>query len=361
MTIRYDGWLAALTAALFCLTTLPAIRSVAIRFRLYDWAGPLKIHTKPIPRLGGIALIGSVVLGAGLEWGRLSPSTSHFFLGLLVVWLAGLIDDLRGLAWPWRLAAQLAGGLLLSLGHWRLLFTGNAFFDCAATCLFVAVFTNAFNFLDGADGVAAGIAAVIGLGYVALYGYPMVTPGGVVAWALVGGSIGFLFFNFPPATIFMGDAGSNGLGFTVAFLGLDFCRVHHAMGSRLLLPIVFAGIPLFDMVLAIWRRLWEGDSPFLGDRRHFYDLLLQRGWSARRVAFSAYSGTGLLLIAGWLSRKGSRIGLSAMIPIFVLMILMLGSAFWLGSFRPDPSSRPLRAVSKGRQLLLRVRDRLSSS
>jgi UDP-GlcNAc:undecaprenyl-phosphate GlcNAc-1-phosphate transferase len=98
----------------------------------------------------------------------------------------------------------------------------------------------------------------------------------------------------------MGDSGSTMLGFLIAFLSLDFYRVHHHIGSHWLLPLVFAALPLMDFFLAVIRRLRKRISPFAGDRGHFYDLLLDRGWSSLHVALGAYAVTGALLVIGWL-------------------------------------------------------------
>jgi UDP-GlcNAc:undecaprenyl-phosphate GlcNAc-1-phosphate transferase len=200
-----------------------------------------------------------------------------------------------------RLLAQLAAGFMLSQTLWNLTLFDHPLLDSILTCLFVAVFVNAFNFLDGSDGIAGGVAALVALGYAAVYATPTTGAGGAVAWSLLGACLGFLAYNFPPARIFMGDSGSTMLGFLIAFLSLDFYRVHHRIGSHWLLPLVFAGLPLMDFLLAIIRRLRNRVSPFAGDRGHFYDLLLDRGWSSLHVALGAYAVTGGLLVIGWLS------------------------------------------------------------
>src|ERR1700689_3379804 len=127
---------------------------------------------------------------------------------------------------PFRLLAQIGGALLLYFGGWRLPFSSSAALAIVAQCLFVIVFVNAFNFLDGADGLAAGITAVVALRDGAMPGVGVRVLGFAVAWSLGGACVGFLVFNFPPAKIFMGDSGSTVLGFSAAFLGLDL------MGAR---------------------------------------------------------------------------------------------------------------------------------
>ena len=137
--------------------------------------------------------------------------------------------------------------MLLYAGGWRIAFSSSAAFAIVAQCLYVILFVNAFNFLDGADGLAAGITGVIALGYVVIAGFAL-SALWACAWLGVwlGACAGFLFFNFPPAKIFMGDSGSTVLGFSVAFLGLDFIAAHSDGGAgragSLLFTFLIAGV-----------------------------------------------------------------------------------------------------------------------
>jgi len=292
----------ALVAAL-----LPFVRRAALRLNLFDQPGPLKIHSEPIARVGGVAMTLGLLAGVLFNAGQAQSAAAPFVASLLLIWVVGLWDDVRGLPPAFRLVAQLAAALLLvTTGFVGMIATAGVAFQFGA-CLFIVVFINAFNFLDGSDGVAAGVAAVIALGYVLLNGGSAASLGGQVAWALLGSSIGFLVSNFPPAKIFMGDCGSTTLGFVIAFLGLDYYSAGDSRSSRLLVPLLFAGLPLLDFGLAVLRRLNRRASLFAGDRQHLYDLLLQRGWSQRKVAISFYITTGLLLVSGLLcSSAGQR-------------------------------------------------------
>jgi UDP-GlcNAc:undecaprenyl-phosphate GlcNAc-1-phosphate transferase len=291
----------------------------------------LKSHSVPTSRLGGIAIGCALIAGLSIGGAGLFGTALNVFLALLLVWITGLIDDLQGLTPLTRLAAQLLAGLLVSQTGWRLTVSGNFYLDVALTCLFVMLFINAFNFFDGADGLAAGVVAVAGLGYAMLYSVRAASVGAAVSWSLLGACLGFLLFNFPPAKIFMGDSGSTVLGFVLAFLGLDFYRVHHEVGTRLLLPLIFAGLPLLDLFLAIFRRMRKRVSPFQGDRQHLYDLLHKQGWSARPIAFSSYLATLGLVLLGWLcSYLNPAIALLAIMVAFGSLFV---TAVRLGSLR----------------------------
>lgn len=293
------AWVAGVVSLGVTLAAVPIVRRLAFKWKLTDAPGPLKIHSEPIPRVGGVAVAGALAFGMLAGGAPVSERTWPFYVGLLIILLAGLTDDVRGLSPRFRLGVQAVAALVLCLpGERRFLVFGFTWVDLFISCLFVVVLVNSFNFLDGSDGLAAGVSGMIGLGYILVDGGTKGSLVGIVAWALLGGCLGFLVFNLPPARIFLGDSGSTSLGFIVAFLGLDFHSGNSTAGSTWLLPLVFAGVPLTDFALTIWRRLRRHEPLFCGDREHYYDLLLQRGWSPRHVALWTYAASGALTGAG---------------------------------------------------------------
>jgi UDP-GlcNAc:undecaprenyl-phosphate/decaprenyl-phosphate GlcNAc-1-phosphate transferase len=331
MAIPFHGWFNGLVALLICAGTLPVVRSLAVRWNLHDSPGELKIHTVPTPRLGGISMGLALLAGLSIGGAGLFLHALDIYLAMFLLWGTSLIDDLEKLSPTIRLFIHCIVGLLVARTQWGLALTGNPLLDAALTCLFVMLFVNAFNFFDGADGLAAGSAALVSLGYVLLYTVRAPSVGAAVAWSMLGTCLGFLLFNFPPAKIFMGDSGSTVLGFLIAFLGLDFYRVHHAVGTHLLLPLVFAGVPLLDLLLAVFRRLKKRMSPFAGDRQHYYDLLQQRGWAARPIAIGSYVATlGLILLGLVCDRLNPGLAFTALCLTFVSLLI---TAVRLGSLR----------------------------
>jgi len=287
---------AALAFALAILL-VPLIWRLCIRWRLFDLPGPLKIHKQPIPRLGGIAIAfafcGAILMSGGFAGIR----AWHFFTALALVWIVGLADDLRGLSPLNRLAVQTLAGMILWHGGWRVPLAGHTFLSFCVTSAFLVFTINAFNFLDGADGVAAGVTSLIAFAYgVATSGLGSHF-GDVVAWSLLGACTGFVIYNLPPAQIFMGDSGSTVLGFGVAFLGLDFYGSSPSPSS-LTFPFVIAGLPLLDAGFAVVRRLRGRGSPFYGDCCHLTDLLANRGLSSRRIVYACYATTAMLATVG---------------------------------------------------------------
>jgi UDP-GlcNAc:undecaprenyl-phosphate/decaprenyl-phosphate GlcNAc-1-phosphate transferase len=331
IAIPFHGWFNGLVALFICAGTLPAVRSLASRWNLHDSPGGLKIHTVPTPRLGGISMGLALLAGLSIGGAGLFLHALDIYLAMFLLWGTSLIDDLENLPPTIRLFIHCIVGLLVARTQWCLALTGNPLLDAALTCLFVMLFVNAFNFFDGADGLAAGSAALVSLGYVLLYTSRAPSVGAAVAWSMLGTCLGFLVFNFPPAKIFMGDSGSTVLGFLIAFLGLDFYRVHHAVGTHLLLPLVFAGIPLLDLLLAVFRRLKKRMSPFAGDRQHYYDLLQQRGWAARPIAIGSYVATvGLILLGLVCDRLNPGLAFAALSVTFASLLI---TAVRLGSLR----------------------------
>jgi UDP-GlcNAc:undecaprenyl-phosphate/decaprenyl-phosphate GlcNAc-1-phosphate transferase len=282
----------------FCTTCgmLPFILWFARRHELYDPSGPLKIHTALTPRLGGVAITAG--LAAGTMVSGVEPVGSGMVsLSLLLVWGTGLIDDLFGLSTSIRLIIQATAGVLVWRAGWSVPI-GHAGWNLLATVLFIICFINALNMLDGADGLAAGVCSIVVIGFIFLTSQYLDPWGRAVEFSLLGSCIGFLLFNFPPAKLFMGDSGSNVLGFVLSVLALNFYRRTSANYVSLLVPILFAGIPLLDAAFAVVRRLSRRLSPFAGDREHSFDLLLRFGWSARQVAFALYALTAILVTVG---------------------------------------------------------------
>lgn len=325
------------------LAVVPFVRYFCFRFNLFDQPGPLKIHTRLVPRLGGIAIAIALVVGPVAARGKVSEPALFVFGAMALVWVVGLIDDIRGLRPAIRLAAQIAAAILLWAGGWRIAISGSEVLNVIATCVFVALFINAFNFLDGADGLASGVTALIAIGYIGLPASTLGGLGATVAWCLLGACVGFLAFNYPPAKIFLGDSGSTLLGFAIAFLSLNLSRDRGDAPSALLFPVLVAAIPLLDLALAVLRRARQGRSPFSGDRRHFYDLLLTRGWTARKVAVTCYALTAGLVVAGWATMRMdfSR----ALVTSVLIGVGLLAAGVRLGSLRSHDTD--LKRGAKG--------------
>ncbi len=307
------GLIAGAVAALLSLLLTGLMRRIAPRFGLLDDPGARKIHRVPTPMGGGVAVALAVVLtlGAGVAVTRLPAEwipdwvlgswRVHFpgvggvlgrlalvLGGGLVLLVLGLLDDRRGLSVRVRFGTQGAVALALALGGIRVdMFLGGlgTLGDVLAILLTVAWIvgvTNSFNLLDNSDGQCAGVAAVTGsvLAGIALYtGQWFIA---VLLLTLVGACLGFLFWNFPPASIFLGDAGSTVIGFWLAVSSVLFTfYTEHYPLYAILVPLLVLAIPLYDTASVIAIRLRNRKPLFVGDRNHFAHRLMALGLSSR--------------------------------------------------------------------------------
>jgi len=322
------------------LILTPLVRNICLRLGICDLPGPLKIHAQPIPRLGGIAI--AIGLAAGIcSWTILTSNSGHPFLpALAVIWIAGLADDLGSISWFIRLVAQICAATLLWYGGCRLPWIGDSAVNWIFTTGLVIFFVNSVNFLDGTDGLAASVSAVIAASYLALPGGYLSPLGDVVASSILGTCAGFLVSNLPPAKLFMGDNGSTILGMGLSFLGLDFCRAGPSTKSPIIFPVLVAAIPLLDVILAIVRRLRNRVPIWKGDRFHFYDAMLARGCSSRNVVVFSSVLTFLMAAAARLSMLATP-GFASLICLVCLSGLLAG-ALKLGLLKKTSLERTTR-------------------
>jgi UDP-GlcNAc:undecaprenyl-phosphate GlcNAc-1-phosphate transferase len=325
------NFVSAVIGFFVCCFLTPVVRSISIRKGWYDMPGELKIHAAPIPRLGGIALMAGIFASI-----LFSPFQSREVAAvvtiLAVVWAIGLLDDMKSTSPFLRLAVDFGCGAAFWFLGLRLQWFTNPFLDFAATVLFLAFVINSMNMLDGVDGLALTVSGIASVGFIVLFLGAPVGFSSLLAWSLAAVCAAMFIYNRPPARIFIGDSGSTLLGAVLAFLALDWVRVDSSNHS-IWIPLVFVALPLADSFAAVIRRLRGRRSPFVGDRRHFYDLLLDRGWNIGQVlAVSAI--TTLVLVVLSLAGAGDRLGY--WIPLLGCLALCGFVGSYLGSFDPKP-------------------------
>jgi len=310
----------------------PGVIWMATRLGIVAQPGGRHIHLRAIPRLGGLAVylafVTAVVVGLPLERPihvvhdarqivvtiPYAASIDRPILGLLLgatlITLLGVIDDARGISPVAKLAGQIvAASVLLPFGVGMDVLTnplGGMFFvgplGAVVTVAWLVALCNVMNLIDGIDGLAAGIAAIAG-GTVFAAAYLRGDAGtAILAAALIGGTLGFLPYNFNPARIFLGDTGSMLLGYILGSLSVLGTYKSYAALS-LLVPLAALGVPVVDTALAILRR-WRMRRPiFQADTEHLHHRLLQRGLSQRQTAvvlylITAILGAGALVLSG---------------------------------------------------------------
>jgi len=289
----------------------PAVRSLAVRYHLLDRAGQFhSAHTVAVPRLGGVALaIAFVAISAGILIFHGPEFPVFEEAGLIVasslaMFLLGFWDDLRALGAKAKLAAQIliaaltyAGGL--QIGCWENPFTHSlyalGFLDGPLTVLWLVAVTNLVNLVDGVDGLAAGLAfmLMILLAMVSWSGEQFFSM--FLAVGMAGALLGFLFYNFPPARIFMGDGGAYFLGFLIAALSLHNAN-KGTVAAALIAPFFALGLPIIDVSFTLARRGLTGLPIFRADRRHIHHRLTSMGFSQRRVVGMLYAVCAFFLM-----------------------------------------------------------------
>lgn len=299
--------LLGLSAFICSLVLTPVLRDAFLRMGVVDRPdGNRKLHLRPIPRVGGIAIAFSYLASFGILlvppvdaqlgiW-EILPDALLILLAATVVFLTGLTDDLKGLKPVHKIAGQLVAALIAYAAgvqvHLDSASSIDPWISIPLTIIWLIGCTNAFNLIDGLDGLAAGVG---------LFATITVLLAGLmqnnlelilVTVPLVGSLLGFLRYNFNPASIFLGDCGSMLIGFLLGCFGTMWSQ-KSATVLGMTAPLMALSIPLLDAGLAIIRRFLRGQPIFGADRGHIHHRLLERGWKPRRVALLLYGIAGV--------------------------------------------------------------------
>lgn len=327
-------------SAFLALLVTPVVIWVSRRINALDYPGVRAIHTRPIPRIGGVSIFFSATwlvisslflnnaIGAAF-WGMRWEVVTTWCMAAFI-FAVGLADDLKGLPARTKLAAEFLAACVLCVAGIRIstLQITDAFalqlgsLSYPFTILWIIGITNAVNLSDGLDGLAAGISAVTCgvIAWFSLYSDNVVMA--VFMLALLGSLSGFLLFNFNPARVFMGDCGSLFLGFTIA-ASSAMCVAKSAALVGLTLPALALGVPIFDTLCAMLRRFLEGRSLFAPDRSHFHHRLLELGLRQRQAVLLIYLVTLLAAGSGLFMLLREDIGSLVVFGSVLLLLLLL--------------------------------------
>lgn len=291
---------------LLSLLVVPLVRRFCIKKGYVDLPNKRKVHKKPTPRLGGVAiwictLLGfAIVLIINTDY-PYSNGLSGIFAGGSLLFFLGLIDDLYELTPNFKLLLQIVAASLAFFLGVRIEILSNPFGDPITlgllsyplTIIWLVGITNAINFIDGLDGLAGGVITIIAitLGLVAIASNQPASA--LIAILLAGSIMGFLVFNFYPAKIFMGDSGSLFSGFVLA--GLSVTGVVKSIAVSVLLPVLIFTVPIIDMSFSVFRRLLKGNNPMNADKEHLHHKLMKYGFSQNRTISVLY---GLCVLGG---------------------------------------------------------------
>jgi UDP-GlcNAc:undecaprenyl-phosphate GlcNAc-1-phosphate transferase len=341
------------------LVFTPIVRSVALRFNLVDLPSGRKVHTTAISRVGGVAIfitfltcIGLIYFtGTNIAIDLLSNEKFYYLMaGGLLIFITGLVDDVIDLNAKIKLVLQIiagtiayCGGMIITVITFPFIeHLSMGFLSYPVTIFWFLIITNAVNLIDGLDGLAAGVSLLVCL---------ILTISGAIAgefvvaaaFACLSGSIlGFLRYNFNPATIFMGDSGSYFIGYMIAGLSL-FGSIKAHTAVTIFVTMIALGIPLADTIIATLRRYMLGKKIFSADKEHFHHKLLKSGFSHRNAVLFLYLITLLLCLAAiaivYLNNQKSAI------VLFVIALSVIVGIRKLGYFNHLDFGRFIRWTS----------------
>jgi UDP-GlcNAc:undecaprenyl-phosphate GlcNAc-1-phosphate transferase len=308
----------------------PLSRQIAMRLGVVDKPNvPRKTHTDHKPMMGGLAIfVGFVVSLLVFSPPQHLAELGAIVLGTSILAITGLLDDRFDLSWRLRLGVQAISAFMLVLAGIQIHLFNTPLLDIPMTMIWVMALTNALNFLDNMDGLSAGIASIASGWFLLIAltnGQWLVS---MLAAALFGAALGFLTYNFNPASTFMGDMGSLTLGYVLATVAIKLQFETQPLGVTWMVPILVLALPVFDITLAVLTRLSEKRSPFEGGRDHTSHRVLALGFSPRMTLFILYSmciiyGALAFIVATYAPDVAWLVGLGGIVGLLVLFAFMV--------------------------------------
>ncbi|CAM2851121.1 MraY family glycosyltransferase [Corynebacterium jeikeium] len=353
------------------------VRSVILRYGRMAAPRERDVHQVPMPRLGGVAMFTGLVVAVVVAnqlpaltrgFPPVTPDMTAVLMAAFVIVVVGVVDDLYDISWVLKLGGQIVGAVVMSLMglSWYLFYLpfgdGTTLIldqvqSTILTALLTVTIVNAMNFVDGLDGLAAGLGA-IAAGTILIYsltilhdqsGTVAAYPPAIISAALVGICMGFLPHNFSPARIFMGDSGAMLIGLllsaacTSASGRINAALYGPADMAALLSPMIVVlaalSIPLLDLVMAVVRRVSQGKSPFSPDKKHLHHRLLRIGHSQKRVVLVLYTWVGVVAFG---AVGLTVLPLSVMAISFSLLVIVAMTATVVPLWRENRKSNTAR-------------------
>lgn len=309
----------------------PLSRQIAMRIGVIDRPKKRNITKAPTPMMGGFAIFVAFVLSLVL----FSPSEIWSKLGAILAGVAilafvGLVDDRYDLGIKIKLVFMIVAAEIVIAADIRVQMFKSPLIDIPITIFWIVAITNATNFLDNMDGLTAGLSAIAG-GFFMIVGYMEgLILVNVLAAAVLGSALGFLIYNFNPASTFMGDMGALTLGFVLAILGIELRFGTQSPDVTWMVPIFMLALPIFDINLVVFTRIAEGRSPGEAGKDHTSHRIMSLGFGQRPTLLLLYAGCLLFGSIGVLvSVAPAHIALRLGIFAFILLIGLYGFMYWV--------------------------------
>lgn len=331
-----------LAALVGCVVTTPLAKKIAIKLDAVDYPNKRRINKEPIPRMGGLAIVFGLACAVLVHhlggmvglWPAILESSPHLhlnypllILAFIAVFITGLVDDIRSLSPKKKLAGQLIAAIIAVSAGLVIGVIDNPFapgyihlgwLAYPITVVYLVAYMNIINLIDGLDGLAAGISFFASITMLILSMWAGRLDAAFLSAAVAGSTLGFLKYNFNPASIFMGDSGSLTLGFSLGAISL--LSVTRVAGlTTLIVPLVIAAVPIIDTFSAIVRRMRAHVSIGQADKGHIHHRLLDEGFNQRQTVLLMYVWTALLCAGSLVMTQVETI---PRIGIFLVLLAM---------------------------------------
>jgi UDP-GlcNAc:undecaprenyl-phosphate GlcNAc-1-phosphate transferase len=334
----------AIVSFVITLLMTPVAIKIAKKYGWIDLPNERKIHKIPMPRVGGIGIFFGIIIGI-IVAGFFSKETWPFWalIPLSIVSIMGFIDDVKGLSFKIKFLFQIVSAVLaIILTNANVLYINNPFggqiklgiLGPVFAVLWIVGVTNAVNLTDGLDGLAAGISAIAAI-TIAITSAKTDLPATLVAIAIFASAVAFLRYNFHPAKTFMGDTGSQLLGFALALVSIKGSSLS-ASTLSLAVPLLAIGVPILDTGYAVIRRTLGGHNPFLPDKMHIHHQLLSIGFSHVTAVLFMYAVSIVFAVIA-ISYKGLH-DLTAL-AFYIIIGAVLLSFLWVMRKRSEKNGR----------------------
>lgn len=330
--------LAFIVAFAVSVLATPVVKKLAFKIGAVDVPkDERRIHKKPTALLGGLAIYLGFIASL-LLFVQIDKKILGFIVGSLIIVIVGIIDDIRPLNAKIKFVFQIIAAVIVILSGVKIRAISNPFsvngitsldvygISTIITIIWIVGITNAINFIDGLDGLAAGVSGIASIFLVAIALINNQITEAILVSALFGGILGFLPYNFNPAKIFMGDTGSNFLGFALSVISIHGTMKQYT-AIAVIIPILVLGIPIFDTSFAILRRLLNGKPPWEADRGHLHHRLIDAGYSQKQSVLLLYTLSILLGVTALTVTNSSYLKLFVIIAILSVFFIFIIKRF----------------------------------
>lgn len=316
---------------LFVLMFIPVVKQVALHVGALDIPNARKVHKQPIPRLGGLGIYAGFLLGY-MMFGHESIQMNAILIGSIIIVITGIVDDIKPISAKHKFLGQLAaatiipvyGGIILRDVSFFGIYFNFGILSYPLTIFFILGVINCMNLIDGLDGLAGGIASIyfLTIGIISIFFMNSSGLDAILTFVMLGSTLGFLYHNFNPASIFMGDSGSMFLGYMIAVIAL--LGYKNVTFTSFIVPIFLLAVPIMDTLFAILRRFINHKPISEPDKNHLHHQLLKQNFSQKRTVLTIYLIDILFAIASIVYVLGNNIvGMVVYAMLFIIVLVLI--------------------------------------